>query len=302
MSVSPAQGPARPGGQLGRDLPGRVHAEGLHPGRPHPPRLDRHARPEQPLARRGGAGLGHLRRFPRAGAVVAAPARRGGRIVELPAQVLHPALAGGLVGQHGLLLAGALGGHPLVAFRVVVPRLAGRGPAAADPAHRAVHVEHLEHGLEPAAGQVHVRLEHAGRQRPARLGQDGEGRADLPLRREGERGEVGPDVPVLPAGQQDHLGPGPRLAFKGPPGPADLLVVSDRRLRRAQVHDEAEVRLVEAHAERAGRPASWWWTRRTASPTWAMTSGPTSGGCARCSTPFRPAFPYWPPPRPRTPG
>ncbi len=36
------------------------------------------------------------------------------------------------------------------------------------------------------------------------------------------------------------------------PGPADLLVVGDGRGRRAEVHDEAEVRLVEPHAQRAG--------------------------------------------------
>ena len=105
-----------------------------------------------------------------------------------------------------------LGGDPLVAFRVVVPRLAGRRPAAAHPAHGAVHVEHLEHGFEPAAGQVDPGFEHAGGQRPARLGQRRQGGPDLPLGREGERGEVGPDVAVLPARQQDHLGPPALLA------------------------------------------------------------------------------------------
>ena len=49
------------------------------------------------------------------------------------------------------------------------------------------------------------------------------------------------------SGQQDHLGPG-----HSPPGAADLLVVGDRRLRRAQVHHEAQVGLVETHAQGAG--------------------------------------------------
>ena len=50
-----------------------------------------------------------------------------------------------------------------------------------------------------------------------------------------------------PAGQQDDLGAVERAA-----GPADLLVVGHRRGRGAQVHDETEVGLVEAHAQRAG--------------------------------------------------
>ena len=89
----------------------------------------------------------------------------------------------------------------------------------------------------------------AGSTVAARLGQRRQRRADLLLRREGQRGEVGPDGLVLPARQQHHL----CAAFESAPGPADLLVVRDRRRRRAQVHDEPEVRLVEAHAESAGR-------------------------------------------------
>ena len=48
-------------------------------------------------------------------------------------------------------------------------------------------------------------------------------------------------------GSSDDVGP-----VHAPAGPADLLVVGDRRLRGAQVHDEAQVGLVEAHAQRAG--------------------------------------------------
>ena len=52
---------------------------------------------------------------------------------------------------------------------------------------------------------------------------------------------------LLTAGQQHHLG-----VVDAAPGPADLLVVGDRRLRRAEVHHEAEVGLVEPHAQGAG--------------------------------------------------
>ena len=169
-------------------------------------------------------------------------------VVELPAQELHPARVRGLVREHRLLLAGPLARHPLVPLAVVLPRLAGGHPAARGAGHRAVHVEHLEHRLEAPPGQVDPGLDGGGGQRPARVRERVDRRADLLLGREGERGEVRPDVAVLAAGQQDDLGP-----LDAAPGPADLLVVGDRRLRRAEVHDEAEVGLVEPHAEGAGR-------------------------------------------------
>jgi len=53
-----------------------------------------------------------------------------------------------------------------------------------------------------------------------------------------------PDVGVFGPRQEEDVGVG-----RGPAGPADLLVVGDRRAGRAQVDDEAEVGLVEAHAE-----------------------------------------------------
>ncbi len=62
------------------------------------------------------------------------------------------------------------------------------------------------------------------------------------------RREVGPDVAILRAGQQQDVG-----ALGGAAGAADLLVVGDRRSGRADVHDEAEIRLVETHPERGGR-------------------------------------------------
>src|SRR5690606_26385630 len=71
--------------------------------------------------------------------------------------------------------------------------------------------------------------------------------AYLFLRREGERGEVPPDRGVLGTGQQHHL-----CRRHRPAGPADLLVVRDRGGRRAQVHHEPEVRLVETHPQGGG--------------------------------------------------
>ena len=66
----------------------------------------------------------------------------------------------------------------------------------------------------------------------------------------GHRGgrEIPPDVGVFHAGKQQHVGVLGRAT-----GAAHLLVVRDGRGRSADVHDEAEVGFVEAHAECAGR-------------------------------------------------
>ncbi len=244
-----AERAARLGRTVRGDLAGGARdPQVLHPRRPHPPRLDRDPGAEQSLPGCVRAGLRDLGvRLP-ASAVVAAAAAGRLRVVELMAQVLHPAGIGHLVGQHGLLFADPLLSDPLVPLFVVGPQLAGGLPAAAGAAHRPVDVEHLEHGLEPAPGQVDAGLQRGDGQRPARLGERGERRPDLVLGRKRERGEVRPDVPVLAAGQQDH-----RRFGHGPAGPADLLVVSDRGLRGTEVHHEPQVGLVEPHAQRAGR-------------------------------------------------
>ena len=82
----------------------------------------------------------------------------------------------------------------------------------------------------------------------AGLGQRRQHGRGLLLRRHGRGGEVLPDVRVLRPGQQQHIGVGRATA-----GAAHLLVVRHRGRRRAQVDDEAQVRLVEAHAR-----ARWW--------------------------------------------
>ena len=65
-----------------------------------------------------------------------------------------------------------------------------------------------------------------------------------------ERGVDEPvlDARVLVAGEPDGVG-----AVDRPAGAADLLVQRDRGARHLEVHDEREVGLVVAHAERGGR-------------------------------------------------
>ena len=79
-----------------------------------------------------------------------------------------------------------------------------------------------------------------------------------------------------------------------------------RRGRRAAGHPRAaqQPRLPRRGAAPAGRDlrACWWSTRRTASPTGATTSGPTTAGSARCSPTCPTASRCWPPPPPPTPG
>ena len=200
----PGHDPARLGLGRGRDPAGQVDPELAHARRPHLPGRHLGAGPRAAAPRPPGrAGVGHGGGPGPAGAVVAPAARlrRRGSSSSRRRYSMRQA-AGVEVAEHGPLLPGPLGGDPLVAVGVVGPVLAGRGPAAADPADRAVHVEHLEHHLEPAAGQVDPGLQRGGGQRPARVGQDGQRGPDDRLGRERERGEVGPDVGVLAAGQQ----------------------------------------------------------------------------------------------------
>ncbi len=87
----PAERPARLGGAGSGDLAGRVDPELLHAGRPHLPRLDRHAGPGEPVPRGRRAGRRHVGGPGLAGAVVAPAARRRLGVVELAPQELHPA-------------------------------------------------------------------------------------------------------------------------------------------------------------------------------------------------------------------
>ena len=90
-----------------------------------------------------------------------------------------------------------------------------------------------------------MRLQRRGRHRP--VGQHAVApRAPAP--RSGSRARRSSARSPRPPGpgQQHHLG-----ALDAAAGAADLLVVGDGRGRRPEVDDEAEVGLVEAHAERA---------------------------------------------------
>ncbi len=125
-----------------------------------------------------------------------------------------------------------------------MPRLTGGDPATPDPANGAVDVEHLEQQLELVAAQLHPRLERGRGQRAVAGAEHVQHPADALRSGEGHGGEPRPDGLVLIAGQQQHVG-----VLHGAAGAADLLVVGDRRVRRAEVDDEAEVGLVEPHAE-----------------------------------------------------
>ena len=121
----------------------------------------------------------------------------------------------------------------------------GGDPAALDPVHRAVHVEHLEHHLQPGAAQVDRGSSAGSDSGRSACGQDVEG---APTCSSGGKASEAKYCQIASSslpGQQQHLG-----VLHAAAGAADLLVVGDRGGRRAEVHDEAEVGLVEAHAER----------------------------------------------------
>ena len=131
----------------------------------------------------------------------------------------------------------------VVTLVVVGPGRASSDPTALDAAHRTVDVEHLQRLIDARARQIHGVFQLRGghrlvTERPQQL-------LNHRLLRHGHGREVLPHTLILRAGQQHHLG-----VVGGAPGAADLLVIAHRRARRAQVHHEAEVRLVKAHAER----------------------------------------------------
>ena len=156
-----------------------------------------------------------------------------------------------LVVDHQLLLGPAGSSDPFVALGVVGPRHPRGHPPARHALHGTVDVEHLEQQLQAGASHVDRGFQRGRRQGPPRCGQGVEHLLRLLLTRHRHRREIGPDVLVLGAGQQQHVG-----TLGGTSGAADLLVVRDRRARCPEVHDEAEVGLVEPHPERGRRDES----------------------------------------------
>ena len=239
------------GALVGRDLALEVEPERGEAGRPHRAGPDLHAGPVH-VGARGGHGL-RVRHGGQGDAVAPVAPAAGPPVgqlgvVELGAQVRHPAPGGGHVVDHRLLLRLAGGLHPRVPLGVVRPRGAGGDPAALHAADRAVDVEHLEHRLEPGPLEVDLRLQRGGGLRALGGPEGAERGADLRLRGERLRPEPVPDRPVLVPGQQHDDG-----VVHATAGAAHLLVVGDGGGRGAEVHDEREVGLVEAHAERGRR-------------------------------------------------
>ena len=250
--VQPRDRPARLRDLVSRELPPQVQPDRREPRRPHLARLHLDAGPVHLVPRcRHGLGV-RSRGQVHAAAAVAAPAppavsgRTGQlRVVELPPQEGHPAPLGPHVLDHRALLGLPGLGHPRVPGGVVRPRLTGSSPAALHAPHGPVDVEHLEHGLEPRALEVHERLQRRRRERPLRRREGGKSGPHLPLGRERLRPEPVPDRLVLLPGQQHD-----DRRVHATPRTAHLLVVRDRGRRCPEVHDEGQVGLVEPHPER----------------------------------------------------
>ena len=164
------------------------------------------------------------------------------------AEGLHEAAAVGAVELHRLLLGSAGGGDGGDPLLVVDPLAAAALPAPADLVERALDLELLEHQLHAALAEVDLVHQRADRERAVGLVEDRHDLGDLLGRREGALDEEVLDVAVLGAAEEDGVG-----LLEPAAGSADLLVVGDRGAGALEVDDEAEVGLVVAHAEGAGR-------------------------------------------------
>ena len=173
------------------------------------------------------------------------PARSGFLVVQLPPKELHPAACRPRIVAHRLLLGLPLSRDPRIPLGVVRPGLTRGGPAPFT--RRTAPSTSRTFSMVSSRGppQLDQRLQRGQGERPARLRQYLEGAPHQFLGREGHRGEVLPDRLVLPTRQQQHL-----RVLHATARAAHLLVVGDGGRGRAQVHDESEVGLVEAHAQR----------------------------------------------------
>ena len=135
---------------------------------------------------------------------------------------------------------------------VVVPGCAGPDDPAGDPFDHTVDIEDLDQRLQPGSAEVHRRFQ--GRQvwRACPGPSLTAARTPAGMERFGGRPTEGQRTSQIRwasgAGEQPRLRPGDR-----PPGPADLLVVGDRRRWGTEAVDEGHVGLVDAHPQGARR-------------------------------------------------
>ena len=168
-------------------------------------------------------------------------------LVELEEQELHEAGVGGEELAHARLLVAPLTGHRRDAVGRVLPRLRRAPPLPAVGLDRTFDLEDLQRREQARAPQVHVRFE-LGELHPLVVAEELHHLVDVLARRERGVDEPVLDARVFVAGEPDRVG-----AVDGPAGAADLLVERDRGSGDLEVHDEREVGLVVAHAERRGR-------------------------------------------------
>ena len=159
-------------------------------------------------------------------------------------------------------------------------RAAARGPVDRDP--------RPGRGPAPGAGRAAHRLGQVGgllhRHRAAARPRRRADRDRLPAARADAQPGRGGGAGRHPRAHHQlgqHRASGSEVYAEVAAGQADVLLVSPERLNNPGVP-----RPGAARAE-PPRPGCWWSTRRTASPTGATTSGPTTGGCAPCWTACR---------------
>ena len=171
-------------------------------------------------------------------------------VVQLLPQESHAAPGVARYSTHRALLDFAGLGHPRGTARRRRPRARSVRHPPVPFGHRTVDIAHLQHHLESGSSQV---------DQPLGSNAGGPTSVDPPPEPLFQRG---PDIGF---GQstanrnssrcRHHRGRAaapPRPPPDGATGAAHLLVVRDRRWRCAQVHNERQIGLVEAHAERRG--------------------------------------------------
>ena len=214
-------------------------------GRPQLARLDDDVLPARVDPRRLDPRCARLRAGIRqpSRADAAAPAVAGCGVVQRLLQKAHQAALACGERAHQARLARTHLAQRLPALRIEGPGRAGQRPGRAFALHHLLDRQDLQQPFEPAAPDAGAVLQRQQALRPHRQRVE-----DLPhAARVGHAGrrEVGPDA-LVRLGRQQH-GHG---IVQRPAGAAHLLVVGNRRGRRADVDAEGQVGLVVAHAQR----------------------------------------------------